>query len=366
MKTVLFYAAGLDMGGIATAFIALAEELERNGWCVKLMLPYQTDLEKLAVPRRYVVAYARQRPICNRRLISVLNLFHVLTGYVFFFVGVPRVKHDVFVVYNGQPQWVKYSRKPVVGWFHGMAPHVDNRLAGKVWTSLYRGFYNRFSELVAITNQVADSWLSRYSLKKRPTVLPNLVDVGTIIRKSGERQNEIMRGLTPNLIYVGRLAPDKGVSRLVDVAIRLWGEGYKFRLWIVGDGTQRREIEDKVLSANVGSCIKLLGARSNPYPYMRACDMLVLPSFNEGLGLVLWEALLCGAQVMATKCGGTVDALAQGKLGLLVDNSIEGLYVGIKNWLVCPKRKNNACAETIKRNDERTRELLNLMIARLI
>lgn len=362
MKTILFFAPGLGMGGIATVFTSLAAELEKNGWVVKVLLPYRDDQANIAVPKRYVVGYARRKRIRNRKLQRLINLFNALTGYSFYFVGVPRIKHDVFVVFQAASFscWVKYSKKPVIGWFHGIAPAHDPRLAGKICTKLFGGFYNRFTKLIAITNQVADSWQRRYAIEKRPKVIPNLMDIEAIIAKSQMEQNEIRSDGNRNLVFVGRLAPEKGVLRLVRIAILLHGEGKRFVLWLVGEGELREKLSNEISAAHAEKYIRMIGKRDNPYPYMRACDLLVLPSYEEGLGLVLWEALLCGTNVLATECGGPTDALERGRLGQLVDNSDEGIYDGLKGWL--DGKTHLPCGDgsgVIRQNDVRHRKEIN-------
>jgi len=362
-KSILFFAPALSMGGVATAFVSLAAELERNGWTVKVLLPYQTDMDTIAVPKRYVVGYARSKEVQNRKLQRLLNLLNVLTGYCFYFIGIPRIDHDIFVVFQAASfaHWVKYSRKPVIGWLHGVAPAPDGRMAGKMWTKVIGKFYNRFSKLVAITNQVANDWQKRYAIQRRPTVIPNLVDAEAILEKSRMGQSEILSdGEVKNLVFVGRLAPEKGVARLIKIAIRLHNEGHKFVLWIVGDGISMEEMRRDVIAAKAEEYIKMIGRRDNPYPYIRACDLLVLPSYGEGLGLVLWEALLCGTEVLATDCGGTADALEGGKLGLLVENSEKGIYEGLNQWFDngggIPSDLGD---EAVRQNDVRHRKEIN-------
>ena len=98
------------------------------------------------------------------------------------------------------------------------------------------------------------------------------------------------------------------------------GEGIEARLEIVGDGDQRASLEEKARAARDGSVCGIFGtetAERNCLHLYAECDVFVLPSVREGMGLVLAEALLCGAPVIATRSGGVTDIVQDGETGLL-------------------------------------------------
>ena len=69
------------------------------------------------------------------------------------------------------------------------------------------------------------------------------------------------------------------------------------------------------------------------YPYLRTSDLYVCSSIYEGYSLTVAEALVLGKPVLSTKCTGPGDLLEGGNYGMLVDNSEDGLFNGIKNIL---------------------------------
>lgn len=124
-------------------------------------------------------------------------------------------------------------------------------------------------------------------------------------------------------VCVGRLSNEKGHRGLLEafaaVSQRLPGT----RLELVGDGPLRREIEATVERLGLGAAVTLLGALSEADTLARiaAADILVLPSFMEGLPLVLMEAMALGKPVVASGVAGIPELVRHGESGLLVPPS---------------------------------------------
>ena len=79
------------------------------------------------------------------------------------------------------------------------------------------------------------------------------------------------------------------------------------RLWMVGDGPLRRELELQSSNNTGQQSIEFLGMRKNPAPWIAAADALVLPSHFEGMPNVVLEAMALDTPVIATRAGGTVE-----------------------------------------------------------
>ena len=74
----------------------------------------------------------------------------------------------------------------------------------------------------------------------------------------------------------------------------------------------------------------LLGIKNNPYPYMKACDIYIQPSYTEGYSTTICEAGILGKAIIGTRpSGGIRDQIENGESGLIVDASIEELEKGI-------------------------------------
>src|SRR5690606_15292875 len=102
---------------------------------------------------------------------------------------------------------------------------------------------------------------------------------------------------------------------------------------IIGNGPLRQEIEKIVAELALDDAVLIGGPRSNPFPILAACDCLVMSSNHEGQPMVLLEAMTLGVPVVATDVDGNRDLLKPYGYGLLVDNSIDGMTVGLKSFL---------------------------------
>lgn len=125
--------------------------------------------------------------------------------------------------------------------------------------------------------------------------------------------------LTFNVLTVARLTKQKNIDTLIDAINILRERGVDARLQIAGDGDQRAVLEQKTRDLKLDGWVQFPGMRAqSDLPELYAqCDAFVLPSVREGMGLVLAEALLCGAPVIATNSGGVTDIVRDGETGLL-------------------------------------------------
>jgi glycogen synthase len=122
----------------------------------------------------------------------------------------------------------------------------------------------------------------------------------------------------PRVLFVGRLAPQKGVSTLVAAAGLL--EDPSARVLLVGDGPERRALERQAERLSVGDRLRFEGFLAHEWlpAAMAHAELLVLPSLYEELGTVLLEAMQAGLPVVASKTGGIPDVIEDGVNGMLV------------------------------------------------
>lgn len=173
--------------------------------------------------------------------------------------------------------------------------------------------------------------------KKRIVRIYNPLDTQEILDKAGLPQDKYdFNTSEPVFISVGTVFPQKGFDRLLKVHKRLLEEGYKHRVLIVGDGYDFENV--KQLKSNLGldETATMLGFTDNPYPYFKQADYFILSSRYEGFPTVLYEAITLKKPIVATDVSGVREMLNDGELGLIVENSEEGIYQGMKKIMTNP------------------------------
>ncbi|MDY3548806.1 glycosyltransferase [Riemerella anatipestifer] len=163
----------------------------------------------------------------------------------------------------------------------------------------------------------------------------NPLDTQEILNKS--TVEELLKPMLPTFVSVGTVFPQKGFDRLLKVHKRLLDEGLPHRVQILGDGYDFDNIQKLKTELGVDSTAEMLGFTDNPYPYFKNADFYILSSRYEGYPTVLFEAITLRKNIIATEVSGVREMLLDGKLGLIVENSEEGIYQGMKKALTNPQ-----------------------------
>ena len=144
---------------------------------------------------------------------------------------------------------------------------------------------------------------------------------------------------TLHLACVGRLCEQKGQLLLVEAVAQLVAEGLNLKLLLVGDGPLRGEIEALIAHRHLQSHIEITGWASNAEVrrHILAARAMVLPSFAEGLPVVIMEALALGRPVVTTYVAGIPELVEPGVCGWLVPpGSVESLKRALRELLQAP------------------------------
>lgn len=169
--------------------------------------------------------------------------------------------------------------------------------------------FSKADLIIAPTEVVADELAREGIPRPKLRVVPNLLHRRPPLPKDNERRiSRAALGLPERLtlLYVGRLSPEKGLDRLMDVWPALSGS-HDVGLLIVGDGPERARIEAWRDKYGLGDSVEILGYQKDPEPYFQAADIFVFPSRSETFGNAIVEAMSYGLAVATTEVGVVQD-----------------------------------------------------------
>jgi glycosyltransferase involved in cell wall biosynthesis len=148
---------------------------------------------------------------------------------------------------------------------------------------------------------------------ERVQIIPNGVDVSWFTPPDEDPKDVVVT-------YVGSLIPRKGVNFLLGAIPSIVEARSDTQFLIVGDGPQRGELEQLTTDLHVGGSVRFLGAQPPTMirSLLRKSTLLVLPSKQEGFGVVLIEAMACGVPVVASNVDGIQDVVTS-SAGILVE-----------------------------------------------
>jgi glycosyltransferase involved in cell wall biosynthesis len=186
------------------------------------------------------------------------------------------------------------------------------RLKMAVYDRLDRWVTGRFIDRVAYITDDLRRHKRVTGRAREAVVIPNGVPLFSTVRPAGPRADD-----TFTIGIVGRLSPIKGHRVLLD-ALEALPERRGLRVLVLGDGPLMDSLQADSARRGLSDAVHFLGFQKDPHSWMVALDLLVMPSFNEGLPYTLLEAMHLGVPVVASKVGGMRENLDEGRTAVLV------------------------------------------------
>ncbi len=223
---------------------------------------------------------------------------------------------------------------------HGYKSDIYGRFAVKqpgtafvatchLWTRATRSirFYEFLDSLVlrsarrivgvsdAITEALAKSGVPEAKL----ATVYNGTDLQRFNSRSPSLRNELGLGNRLLIGTVGRLEAQKGIEYFIRAAGEVLAEFPDAQFVVIGEGSLRSQLRERIRDLNLDSNVHLLGERMDMAGVYASLDLFVLASIDEGMPMTILEALAAGRTVIATRVGAVGKLVVNGKTGLLVE-----------------------------------------------
>lgn len=200
-----------------------------------------------------------------------------------------------------------------------------------------RHCYGAFDRIVSVSNDVQSAFMSLYHLDDRGIVLYNTNETDKVLAMAKEPADEtVFLKNEMKLCAMGTLIPVKGFDCLAAVHKKLRERGYPVHTYILGEGAEKKHLEELARTCKISDSFTLMGYQTNPYRYLSQCDLFVCSSRSEGLSTAVTEALILGIPVVTTRASGMAELLGDNEYGIITEQSEESLYQGIKKLLDDP------------------------------
>ena len=319
-----------SIGGAEKVLITLVNHMDPEKFDITVQTLYPDQYAELLNPNiKYKYCYPKKTSFSNNlfRVEAQLGLIYPLHIKGDYDIEVAYLEAETTKVMAASTN--KKAKK--IAWVH-----CDFDIAVKDKKAFVRKTakqYKKFDKIACVSEKCKDSFVLLFGNQPEVVVVHNVIDDKEIENKA---EHPLLSGVEKHkftLCTVGNFTPPKNHMRLLKTAFRLHEEGYDFDWWILGDGEQRDLIESFIDEHQMSSYIQLLGFQKNPYPYMKAADLLVCSSDFEGFSTFVSEGLILGKPILTTDCSGMHELLGESEYGIIVPNNDEAFYDGMKDML---------------------------------
>lgn len=224
----------------------------------------------------------------------------------------------------------KVQANTKVGWIHidydqlGMDPNFD------------LSYFKQLDHIVTVSEECADILKNRFPhQREKISVIHNIVSPKVIRQLADQSKNEIAvtKDEEISILSIGRLHYQKAFELAVEACRKLVDKGYPVQWAIIGEGEERQKLSDLIQVSGLENHFKLLGLRSNPYPYLKKADFYVQTSRFEGKSIAIDEAKILNKPIVVTRFSTAKDQIEDGVDGLIVDMNAEAVAAGIEKLI---------------------------------
>ena len=337
MIKILFFIPNLSVGGAEKVLINLVNNMDKSKFDITVQTLFAGGVNEQFLNKDIKYKYCFKKTFRGNS--QILKLFSPETLYKKFI----KEQYDIIVSYLEGPTARIVSgctdeKTKLVSWIH-IEQHTKD-----VASYSFRNYeeakrcYGRFDKTICVSEYVKKDFLSIFDNIENIDVLYNTNETRQIIEKSNEKIDEnILSGEEYNLCVVGKVSVRKGCDRIARIQKRLIDSGINSHIYFLGVGPYEDDLKKYAVENGIEKSITLLGYRTNPYKYVKNCDLFICASLSEGFSTAATEALIVGTPVVTVEVSGMKEMLGENnEYGIVTENDEDALYEGIKKMLTTP------------------------------
>jgi len=383
LRKIAYILTPIEFGGSDRVSLNFLRNVDRNQFqIVPILLTRPWEIENFFIQELKKERYPIHKvPVARFPRSKGRDWFRIIRCYRFIYSILKKGSFDLIHTHGyfadivGIPIAKKMSI-PIISTCHGF---ISNDRNLRIYNLLDRIVLRFADKIIAVSEEIKKLLIRSKIQESRIEVILNAVDTIIVSEQMRENRKEKRRSLNigeEELVvgYVGRLSEEKGIKNLIEAGILLIKSGVPVKILIIGDGSQKKELEELVNRNGLTSQVIFPGFQNDIENWLPALDIFCLPSLMEGTPMSLLEAMAYGIPVVASAVGGIPDVVQSGKNGILVSpNNPEELKEAIVNIYRDKSLRYSLATEarnTIQRNynmddwTKRIEEQYNLLLQR--
>lgn len=234
-------------------------------------------------------------------------------GHKFYPLNAPSIREVKKAVSELQPDIIHahdFTMASTAAWAAGNIPVVAHLHNNPPWIKkicpksvVFAFALPRIQQVISVSKAVEEEYIFRGLMKNKNTVIGNVVDTKSVQQKARESCD-----CKPvDMVFLGRMTPQKSPILFCQIVESVKKSLPETTARMIGDGELMPQIKEYIHNHKLDDTIELVGFQSNPYPYLNAGKIMVMPSAWEGFGLVAIEAMCLGKPVICSGVGGLAD-----------------------------------------------------------
>ena len=363
MQKVLFVVDEKKLGGVNVVLENLLNNLDLTNLDVDLLILHNSGTSFTNLNNKINVIYGTKAfDVVDQDFKALLKTGHIINAFRKFilsykmktnnmksFIQTERRKmnlryYDIEIAFkSGFCSFVvAYSNaKKKINWVHEDYATYNRT---KRYENTFKDLFNMFDTHVVVSEKAAESFNDIYHMEDKTCIIENYINEKGL-REQAKKQEVVLDNDKINIVTLGRLCFEKGFDRLIEAVKILKDKQYalNIKVNILGYGELEDTLKKQILSLGLEDVIEVYNTTNmkyNPYAFLKAHDIFVMPSRSESFGMTRIEALILGVPVLTTNVANS-DKLIQKEYGIIVENSTKGLVSGLETLITDNELLNN-------------------------
>ena len=335
MKKIIFGITSLTLGGAERVLVDMVNQLSDTFDITIFTIYGKGELEK-SLNNRIKIKRIFDKPYKELTKVEKISIpLKILCFQKQYYKKYIQGDYDIEIAFLEGPITRLFSTKnrntKKIAWIHNDISKVyGNDLKAKLKLTIDKRIYNKYEKLIFVSKDNKEVFDIRYpNMKPTEEVIYNYIDPQKVIEKAKEKIDFSFDNKQMNFLTVARLVEQKGIDRLIRIHKELIANHFNNKFYIIGDGPEREKLEKLIKDEHLQETFFLLGAKENPYPYIKQADMFCLLSKFEGYGMVLEEAKILNKPIIITNTAAR-EAVENYKNAVIVENDEHEIYNKLK------------------------------------